>query len=72
MTARARIAIVAYVVLGAVLAAIGFLVALGANLGVLTESPTLRAVALAAGLVLVFIGAHISVAGVGSLRASAD
>lgn len=70
MSSRARLAATIYVVLGLVLAAIGFLLAVGANLGVVADSVTLRVVALVTGFALVFIGVHISIAGLSSLRAS--
>ncbi|MEM4017979.1 MAG: hypothetical protein QXW46_04350 [Sulfolobales archaeon] len=72
MTSRTKLVIAIYIVLGIVMTATGFLLTLGANLGILTDNMTLRVLTLAAGFALVFIGVHISVAGLSSLRASAS
>lgn len=71
MSRKVRLVVAIYVLLGLVLAATGFLLSWGGNAGLLAESFEARFFYVVAGLVLMFIGVHIAVAGVGSMRKTA-
>ncbi|MCX8185155.1 MAG: hypothetical protein RMI56_04420 [Sulfolobales archaeon] len=71
MSRRAGLVIAIYVLLGLVLAATGFLLSWGGNTGLLAESFEIRLSYIVVGFILMFIGVHIAIAGVRSLRRTA-
>jgi len=63
-----RVVIVLFTVLGALLALIGVMVAWMANAGMVQGGVYVTYGMIALGIVLVFIGLHLFIAGVASLR----